>query len=109
MVTHVAANLLRLADRGSLRVGLRADLLVLPRGATLGEADRRDVRLVMINGVARYGDAECPLRASPHADWTRIQVDGAPKVIAGSIARSLELTRANEPDLQFVEAAGRAA
>jgi cytosine/adenosine deaminase-related metal-dependent hydrolase len=109
MVTQAAARLLRLADRGGLRVGLRADLLVLPRAATLGDAARRDVRLVVINGVARYGDTECPLRASPHADWTRIQVDGASKVIAGQISGKLAQARASEPGLIMELAAGRAA
>ena len=52
MVTSEAAVLLRLPDRGVLRVGARADLLVLPEGMALSSATRADVRLVVLGGRA---------------------------------------------------------
>ena len=70
LVTHVSAAILCLPDRGALRPGLRADLVVLPAKTRLRDATRSNVRLVMIEGIARYGDAEYVVRASAGAEWT---------------------------------------
>jgi cytosine/adenosine deaminase-related metal-dependent hydrolase len=109
LVTHIGADLLRLPDRGSLRPGLRADLLVLPAGTALGCAARANVRMVMIDGIARYGDADCAPRASPQGEWANVEVDGVPKMLDLRIARSLARARAAETGLQVAHAAGRAA
>jgi cytosine/adenosine deaminase-related metal-dependent hydrolase len=109
MVTRVGAGILRLADRGELRAGLRADLLVLPAQADLRCATRSSVRLVMIGGVARYGDAEYVMPASARAEWTRVAVDGAPKMLAGDLCKLLACASTSEPGLEFARVAGRAA
>jgi cytosine/adenosine deaminase-related metal-dependent hydrolase len=109
LVTHASADLLRLPDRGSLRPGLRADLLVLPAGTALADATRADVRMVMIDGIARYGDADCAPRAAPQAEWAQVLVDGRPKVLSLRIANLLALARAAETGLEIAQAAGRAA
>jgi len=109
LVTHVSATLLRLPDRGALRPGLRADLLVLPAGTRLRDAARSKVRLVMIDGIARYGDAECVMRASAATEWTRVLVDGVPKMLGGNISRLLACASLSEPGLQMARRTGRAA
>jgi cytosine/adenosine deaminase-related metal-dependent hydrolase len=109
LVTHVSATLLRLPDRGALRPGLRADLLVLPAGTRLRDAARSKVRLVMIDGIARYGDAECVMRASAATEWTRVLVDGVPKMLGGKISRLLACASLSEPGLQMARRTGRAA
>jgi cytosine/adenosine deaminase-related metal-dependent hydrolase len=109
LVTHVSATLLRLPDRGALRPGLRADLVVLPAGTRLRDATRSAVRLVMVDGIARYGDAECVMRASANTEWTRVQVDGAPKLLHPNIARAFACTSLREPGLQMARLTGRAA
>jgi cytosine/adenosine deaminase-related metal-dependent hydrolase len=58
LATTVAAELLRLPDRGALRIGASADLLVVPAGRELPRLTRTDVRLVVVEGSARYGDAD---------------------------------------------------
>jgi cytosine/adenosine deaminase-related metal-dependent hydrolase len=109
MVTSTAADLLRLADRGSLRAGLRADLLIVPAGKRLGSADRRDVRLVMVNGAPRYGDVEYIRRAGLSDGWTRVWVDGVPKMLEGRISNQIAQSRAIEPGLDIPCLSGRAA
>ncbi|HEX3912617.1 MAG TPA: amidohydrolase family protein [Steroidobacteraceae bacterium] len=109
LVTHVSAALLRLADRGALRPGLRADLLVLPAETRLRDACRSKVRLVMIGGIARYGDAECVLRASTDTGWTRVLVDGAPKLLHADLSDLLASTSTREPGLELPRVTGRAA
>jgi cytosine/adenosine deaminase-related metal-dependent hydrolase len=109
LVTHVSATLLRLPDRGVLRPGLRADLLVLSAETPLGEATRSKVRLVMIDGIARYGDSEYATPASAGAEWAHVQVDGAPKVLDGNVARQLACASTSEPGLELARVTGRAA
>jgi cytosine/adenosine deaminase-related metal-dependent hydrolase len=109
LVTHVAANLLQLRDRGALRAGLRADLLILPAGAKLGEAERRNVRMVMVAGAVQYGEAELVRRAGPDAEWTAVWVDGAPKMLNARIAQRLARAHSGEPGLEVERLSGRAA
>jgi len=109
LVTHVSADLLRLPDRGSLRPGMRADLLILPAGTALTRATRAGVRMVMIDGIARYGDADCAPCAAPQAEWANVLVDGVPKMLDLRIAKLLALARAAESGLEMPQAAGRAA
>ena len=109
LVTHISADLLRLPDRGSLRPGMRADLLMLPAGTELARATRASVRMVMIDGIARYGDADCAPRAAPQGEWANVLVDGVPKMLDLRIAKLLALARAAESGLEMAQAAGRAA
>ncbi|MGC1521852.1 MAG: amidohydrolase family protein, partial [Steroidobacteraceae bacterium] len=109
LVTRHNARLLRLPDRGELRVGARADILVLPAGMRLAAANRSDVRLVLVGGAVRYGDKDCAQRATRHTGWTEIRVDGKAKILDGDIARRLSLARTGEPGLEVSSAAGRAA
>jgi len=116
LVTHISAALLRIFDRGALRPGLRADLLVLAGETGLGNATRSNVRLVMIDGRMRYGDADYVSQASAsntHVsasnDWTPVQVDGAPKMLDGSVSRLLARASTAEPGLQMAHRTGRAA
>lgn len=109
LVTDVGARILRVADRGVLRPGLRADLLVLPAQTRLRDATRSNVRLVMIGGVARYGDAEYVMRASASADWTPVAADGVPKMLDESISKLLAHSSTSEPGFEMQRMTGRAA
>lgn len=109
LVTRDGAELLRLSDRGALRPGLRADLLVLPARARLAAAARADIRLVMVGGAARYGDSDCAGRFAPGTDWAHVLVDGRPKVLDGHTAKLLADARTNEPGLEISNVTWRAA
>jgi cytosine/adenosine deaminase-related metal-dependent hydrolase len=109
LVTDVSASILRLADRGALRPGLRADLLVLPAEAPLRDATRSNVRLVMTGGIARYGDAEYIACAAASAEWTAVAVDGVPKMLDGSLCKLLARVSTREPGLEMARLTGRAA
>ena len=109
LVTRDSATLLRLSDRGALRPGLRADLLVLPAETRLGDATRSEVRLVTIGGVARYGDADYVRRASADSEWAHVEVDGAPKMLDRNISKLLARASRSEPGLELARMSGRAA
>jgi cytosine/adenosine deaminase-related metal-dependent hydrolase len=111
LVTHSSATLLSLPDRGALRPGLRADLLVLPAEARLGDTTRSNVRLVMIDGLARYGDAEyvMRMRASAETEWAQVEVDGVPKILDGNLSKLLAGASTTEPGLDLAHVTGRAA
>jgi cytosine/adenosine deaminase-related metal-dependent hydrolase len=111
LVTHISATLLSLPDRGALQLGLRADLLVLPAETRLGDTTRSNVRLVMIDGLARYGDAEYVMRMRPSADteWAHVEVDGVPKMLDGDVSKLLACASTSEPGLEMVRVTGRAA
>ena len=89
LVTCDSARLLRLPDRGALRAGMRADILVLPAATRLGEATRAQVRLVLIDGRVRHGDPEPARSAEPAGRFAHIVVDGEPKLLDHSIAALL--------------------
>jgi cytosine/adenosine deaminase-related metal-dependent hydrolase len=102
LVTGNASRLLRLADRGELKAGAAADLAIFPAAAGLGRARRRDVRLVVVGGQARYGDPEF-LAAF---DFTRqpvasIRVDGRKKLLAAFIAARVRRSSISEPGLEL--------
>ncbi len=101
LVTRDSARLLRTPDRGALRPGLRADLLILPEGSRLSNVERADVCLVVRGGRACYGDKAYADAVAPAADWVDVQVDGRPKVMAGAIAGLLQTWGAAEPGLEF--------
>jgi cytosine/adenosine deaminase-related metal-dependent hydrolase len=109
LVTHISAALLRISDRGALRPGLRADLLVLAGETQLRDATRSNVRLVMIDGQMRYGDAEYIAQASGSTEWTHVRVDGAPKMLDGSVSRLLARASTAEPGFEMAHRTERAA
>jgi cytosine/adenosine deaminase-related metal-dependent hydrolase len=109
LVTGTSADLLRLRDRGALRPGMRADLLVLPADTQLSSSTRANVRMLMIEGVVRYGDEDCVPRAAPSSEWASVMVDGVPKLLDARIARLLSGVRAAEAGLELGQPSRRVA
>jgi cytosine/adenosine deaminase-related metal-dependent hydrolase len=101
LVTRDAAALLRLTDRGALRIGARADLLVLPDGMTLCNASRADIRLVVLGGRALYADADYARLVAPATHWTAVRVDGEPKMLESGLIAALAATTLSEPGLEM--------
>ena len=109
IVTSDAAVLLRLPDRGVLRVGARADLLVLPEGMALSSATRADVRLVVLGGRALYADADYARSVASVNHWAAVRVDGRPKMLERGLVNALSAATVREPGLEISELAWRAA
>jgi cytosine/adenosine deaminase-related metal-dependent hydrolase len=109
MVTSDAAKLLRMADRGAIRPGLRADLVVIPAASSLDAVSRTDLRLVMLEGVALYGDRNFAAALSPRRGWSHVFVDTVPKVLDRGIAEKLSHSMTNEAGLEISELTWRAA
>ena len=109
LATRDAARLLRLTDRGVLRAGARADILILPASVSLVAAKRSDLRLVLQGGRVRYGDRDLAQRAAPRGEWADIRVDGQAKALDAGIAALLSHARATEPGLEITHVTGRAA
>jgi cytosine/adenosine deaminase-related metal-dependent hydrolase len=101
LVTRDAAALLRLADRGELKVGARADLLVLPDGAELSNVTRADVRLVVLAGRPMFADADYARAIAPPAHWAAVRVDGRPKMLERRLAAALFAAALSEPGLEI--------
>jgi cytosine/adenosine deaminase-related metal-dependent hydrolase len=109
LVTRDAAALLRLADRGVLRIGARADLLVLPRGMALSAASRADIRLVVLGGRALYADADYARLIAPPAHWAAVRVDGRPKMLESGLVAALRAASVDEPGLEIADLTWKAA
>jgi hypothetical protein len=109
LVTKHSARLLKLSDRGTLRVGSRADILILPAGTRLSSAARADVRLVFLDGVFRYGDRDYAETLAPTSQWVDIRVDDRPKILESTIAALLCNSRAREEGLELPNVTWRAA
>jgi cytosine/adenosine deaminase-related metal-dependent hydrolase len=109
LVTTHSAQLLRLADRGALRPGARADLLVLPWQTGLSRASRADVRLVMLDGLVRYGDQEYAEIAARAVPCVRVRVDGRQKILDHRLVALLRSGNAREQGLELPDTAWRAA
>jgi cytosine/adenosine deaminase-related metal-dependent hydrolase len=109
LVTRDSAQLLRLGDRGVLRVGASADILVLPARTSLAAACRADVRLVLIDGRVRYGERDLADRAGPGPSWHEVQVDGRAKIMDSRIVARLSRAGAGEAGVELPKLAGRAA
>lgn len=101
MVTGDAANILRLADRGALLPGMRADILVLPADLPLSRASRADLRLVLIAGRACYGDEDCVSVLGSPADHAQVRVDGKIKSLQRSVVEQFAATGLVEPGLDL--------
>jgi cytosine/adenosine deaminase-related metal-dependent hydrolase len=109
LVTRDSARLLRLSDRGELKVGALADLLVLPAGSSIAELTRSQVRLVMLDGRAVYGDRTYARAATPSTTWADIRVDGAPKVLDRRFAVPLAEAQVREAGVEVPRQSWRAA
>jgi cytosine/adenosine deaminase-related metal-dependent hydrolase len=81
LVTGSSARLLGLGDRGVLKIGGRADLIVLPESSLLSKSTRSDLRMVMVGGSMRYGDACYAALLMPEEEQVEIQLDGCPKTV----------------------------
>jgi cytosine/adenosine deaminase-related metal-dependent hydrolase len=109
LVTRDAAALLRLADRGALRIGARADLLVVPDGMALASASRADVRLVVLGGRALYADTDYARLVAPATHWAAVRVDGRPKMLERGLVAALSAAAVSEPGLEIADLTCRAA
>lgn len=101
LVTGRAAALLSLHDRGSLRCGQLADVLVLPPGVALSRATRADVRLVLVGGVPRYADADLVDQLGARDALKPVQVDGHAKLLAADLVAALQAAAIGEPGLEL--------
>jgi cytosine/adenosine deaminase-related metal-dependent hydrolase len=104
LVTCNAARLLRLPDRGTLKVGAYADLLVLPTGMPLYRATRADIRLVLRNGVACFADPKYARQLDTQPDLVPVQVDARDKFLAPSLVTRLSSSKMEEPGLEWIAA-----
>lgn len=109
MVTGQAAGLLRLTDRGALRVGNLADLVILPAGMSISQASRTDIRLVVLGGLPRYADEFYARSLLPDTSWTRVHVDGRPKMLDSELAAALAVAKTAEQGLEISALTWRAA
>ena len=109
LVTESSARLLRLTDRGAFEAGMLADFLVLPRSLALSEADRSDVRMVIVDGRMRYGDVDYARAMGPASQWLEVMVDGRRKAFDRVLAVRLSRAGVDEPGLELPETAWRAA
>jgi cytosine/adenosine deaminase-related metal-dependent hydrolase len=101
MVTLDAARLLRLPNRGELRANCPADLLILPAASRLTELTRTHVRLVMVEGAVRYGDADLLCQIAPEAEWVEIRDDRVFKALALHLAVALSTSSAREVGVEL--------
>jgi len=109
LVTRHSARLLRLSDRGTLKVGARADILVLPASRPLAKATRADVRLVLSGGIVRYGDMHYARAVAPSSHWAEVRVDGRSKILDRRLAALLAHAGVREQGLELPNATWRAA
>jgi cytosine/adenosine deaminase-related metal-dependent hydrolase len=101
-----AADLLRLKQGGRFAIGAPADLTVIQSNEscpfdTLVNATRQDVRLTMIDGEPRVGDAAfAKAFAATHTDSSDAMLDGTPRLIASWIARHVSRMALQEPGFE---------
>jgi cytosine/adenosine deaminase-related metal-dependent hydrolase len=109
LVTAGNARLLRLVDRGSLRAGALADLVILPAGRGLAGLRRHELRMAMVGGELRYGDPHYAAQLGVESQCVPARVDGRRKVLARAIAARLASADWCEPGLELADRRGRAA
>jgi len=109
LVTHASARLLRLTDRGALREGMLADLIILPREMPLWEARRADLRCVMLGGKLLCGEAPIAAQLLHPEHCAQIVVDGRDKVLRREVADQLQRHAADECGVRWAHETGRAA
>jgi cytosine/adenosine deaminase-related metal-dependent hydrolase len=108
LVTEAAAKLLRLTDRGTLRAGARADILVLPAALPLSKATRTDIRLVMLGGNMCLGDRDLADMIMPSSHSSTIRVDGRTKIVGRALVGTA-LALETGVELMDPDVTGRAA
>lgn len=99
LVTSAAARLLALNDRGYLRAGMAADLVVTPRDVKLQAMSRADVKLVVVDGTIKYGDASYVIGDSYGTSWSPVVIDGRSKMLEHSIVLRYLQSECREPGL----------
>lgn len=102
MVTRRACRLLRLADRGELRVGALADIVALPADVPLSRAERADIQLVLVGGEAGYSDPGFAF-AFGESSHAKVQVDGRTKCLGAALVTRLRRSLLQEPGLTFCD------
>jgi cytosine/adenosine deaminase-related metal-dependent hydrolase len=103
LVTCDAARILRLADRGTLAIGQRADCVIVRAEAdpyqSFFDAGRAEIRAVVRGGAPIVADPDfAQWFAHCAVDVTPIRVDGRPKLMARPLARPSAM--ALEPGLE---------
>jgi cytosine/adenosine deaminase-related metal-dependent hydrolase len=107
MVTCDAASILRLPQAGRLAIGAPADLAIFPAQRadafeSIACAGRADVRLVMIDGRAVFGDADMqPVFAATRTAAECVQLDGRHKLLARRWVDRLRRASIGEPGLEI--------
>lgn len=109
LVTDTSARLLGLADRGVLRAGARADILILPARLPLSKASRADVRLVMSGGSMRYGDPDYAEMMMSEMQQVDVRVDGRRKRVDSRLGELLSASSWVETGVEVPDAARSAA
>jgi len=108
MVTTEAAKLLRQPRAGRLAIGAPADLVVIPPlasapAASLLEATRRDVRLVVVDGRPLVGDPDCAaVFQARRVNARPLRVDAAPKIGESGLVRRIAGCPIAEPGVSVV-------
>jgi cytosine/adenosine deaminase-related metal-dependent hydrolase len=97
LVTSDSARLLRVPRAGVLEPGAVADLMVMPAGSSLARLRRNEVRLVVLDGLARYGDSQYAAMLAPPSEWAQIRVDGRAKSLRRRLAALLASRQVREP------------
>lgn len=108
LVTTDSARLLRLDDRGVLKVGASADILVIPQ-MPLASASRADVRLVMIKGNVLYAETCYADAIAGPSSWVEVTVDGRRKALDVGVATLWAESGMHEPGLYVSPAGWKAA
>lgn len=108
LVTTNSTLLLRLADRGVLRAGAVADILVIPQ-MPLADANRSDIRLVMSRGRMLYADTYYASAVAPASMWVEVSVDERLKVMDRRLAMPWAQSGLQEPGLDVSPAGWKAA
>lgn len=92
MATVVAAQLAHVDDKiGSIRPGLYADLLLLRKSGetsfrAVTHVESSDIRLIMVGGVALYGDEDLMRRLVPAKQLEQVRICGKPKALHVQLA-----------------------
>ena len=103
LVTDAGARLLGLGDRGVLRVGARADILVIPARRPLSTVRRSDLRMVMLGGRMRYGDREYASLLMPEDGQAEILMAGRAKVVDHELAVLLSAPDSPETEVEVLD------
>jgi hypothetical protein len=73
----------------------------LPAESRLIELTRTQVRVVMVEGAVRYGDADLVCQIAPEAEWVEIRVDRVHKALALHLAVALSTSSAREVGVEL--------